>query len=151
MAVSGPDFHQAFAELPNSVAAQLTEVGPGGRARGASAGHHASPLAEVSSLALGVRDVELTGAYTPFPMAATVCLRCAVGRSESSYRRTSRIGGVMSANDNMQMTRLMLEVTATGPAGRLDRPPPPASSPRTSATLVCRFTDLVCGVWIAMQ
>ena len=61
---------QAFAESSNSVAAQLTaEVGPKEVARTARRLGIASPLAEVSSLALGtsgVTPLELTGAYAPF-------------------------------------------------------------------------------------
>src|SRR5207248_7277335 len=60
----------AFAESSNSVAAQLTaEVGPAEVARTARRLGIASPLAEVSSLALGTSGVtalELTGAYAPF-------------------------------------------------------------------------------------
>ena len=61
---------EAFAESSNSVAAQLTdEVGPKEVARTARRLGIASPLAEVSSLALGtsgVTPLELTGAYAPF-------------------------------------------------------------------------------------
>ena len=61
---------QAFAESSNSVAAQLTaEVGPKEVARTARRLGIASPLVEVSSLALGtsgVTPLELTGAYAPF-------------------------------------------------------------------------------------
>src|SRR5471030_532618 len=61
---------QAFAESSNSVAAQLTaEVGAKEVARTARRLGIASPLAEVSSLALGTSGVtalELTGAYAAF-------------------------------------------------------------------------------------
>ena len=61
---------EAFAESSNSVAAQLTaEVGPKEVARTARRLGIASPLTEVSSLALGtsgVTPLELTGAYASF-------------------------------------------------------------------------------------
>src|SRR5258706_8374303 len=61
---------QAFAESSNSVAAQLTaEMGAKEVARTARRLGIASPLAEVSSLALGtsgVTPLEFTGAYDPF-------------------------------------------------------------------------------------
>ncbi len=61
---------QAFAESSNSVAAHLTaEAGPKTVAQTARRLGIASPLSEVSSLALGtsgVTPLELTGAYVPF-------------------------------------------------------------------------------------
>jgi len=61
---------------------------------------------------------------------------------------------VMSANDNMQMTRLMQEVTATGTgrAARLDDRPTAGKTGTTQdfrdAWFVGFTADLVCGVWI---
>ena len=60
----------------------------------------------------------------------------------------------MSANDNMQMTRLMSEVTATGTgkAARLDDRPTAGKTGTTQdfhdAWFVGFTADLVCGVWI---
>jgi penicillin-binding protein 1A len=60
----------------------------------------------------------------------------------------------MSANDNMQMTRMMLELTATGTgkAGRLDERPTAGKTGTTQdfrdAWFVGFTADLVCGVWI---
>jgi penicillin-binding protein 1A len=59
---------QAFAESSNSVAAQLTRKWPQDRGQHRAAAGIASPLVEVSSLALGtsgVTPLELTGAYAP--------------------------------------------------------------------------------------
>jgi penicillin-binding protein 1A len=69
-------------------------------------------------------------------------------------RKPSTIGGVMSANDNMQMTRMMLEVTATGTgkAARLEDRPTAGKTGTTQdfrdAWFVGFTADLVCGVWI---
>ena len=60
----------------------------------------------------------------------------------------------MSANDNMQMTRLMQEVTATGTgrAARLEERPTAGKTGTTQdfrdAWFVGFTADLVCGVWI---
>ena len=60
----------------------------------------------------------------------------------------------MSANDNMQMTRLMLEdrATGTGKAARLDERPTAGKTGTTQdfhdAWFVGFTADLVCGVWI---
>jgi penicillin-binding protein 1A len=155
---------QAFAESSNSVAAQLTaEVGPKEVARTARRLGIASPLAEVSSLALGtsgVTPLELTGAYAPFANGGNGVtpfgvLRVRTRSGKVLYtRKPSSIGGVMSANDNMQMTRLMLEVTATGTgrAARLDERPTAGKTGTTQdfrdAWFVGFTADLVCGVWI---
>ena len=70
--ISGRDhsWSQALAKSSNVIAAQLTaEVGPKEVARTARRLGIASPLMEVSSLALGtsgVTPLELTGAYAPF-------------------------------------------------------------------------------------
>ncbi|HYS45742.1 MAG TPA: PBP1A family penicillin-binding protein, partial [Rhizomicrobium sp.] len=155
---------QAFAESSNSVAAQLTaEVGPKEVARTAHRLGIASPLAEVSSLALGtsgVTVVELTGAYAPFAnggngVAPFGILRVKTQSGKVLYaRKPASIGGVMSPNDNMQMTRLMLETTATGTgkAARLDDRPTAGKTGTTQdfrdAWFVGFTADLVCGVWI---
>jgi penicillin-binding protein 1A len=61
---------------------------------------------------------------------------------------------VMTANDNMQMTRLMSEVTATGTgrAARLDERPTAGKTGTTQdyhdAWFVGFTADLVCGVWV---
>jgi penicillin-binding protein 1A len=59
----------------------------------------------------------------------------------------------MSANDNMQMTRMMLEVTATGTgkAGGWTTGPPRQDRHHPGfrdAWFVGFTADLVCGVWI---
>ena len=60
----------------------------------------------------------------------------------------------MSVNDNLQMTRMMLEVTAigTGKAARLDERPTAGKTGTTQdfrdAWFVGFTADLVCGVWI---
>ncbi len=155
---------QAFAESSNSVAAQLTaEVGPKEVARTAHRLGIASPLAEVSSLALGtsgVTPLELTGAYAPFANGGNSVrpfgiLRVKTRSGKILYeRKPSRIGGVMSASDNMQMTRLLQEVTATG-TGRAARLQDRPTAGKTGTTQDFRdawfvgFTaDLVCGVWL---
>jgi len=155
---------QAFAESSNSVAAQLTaEVGPKTVASTARRLGIASPLVEVSSLALGtsgVTPLELTGAYAPFAnggngVAPFGVLKVKTRSGKVLYRRKPPgIGAVMSANDNMQMTRMMLEVTATGTgkAGRLDERPTAGKTGTTQdfrdAWFVGFTADLVCGVWI---
>ncbi|MBA2587062.1 MAG: PBP1A family penicillin-binding protein [Alphaproteobacteria bacterium] len=154
---------QAFAESSNSVAAQLTaEVGPKEVARTARRLGIASPLVEVSSLALGtsgVTPLELTGAYAPFANGGNGVVPFGVlrvkTRSKVLYeRKPSSLGGVMSAQDDMQMTRLMSEVTATGTgkAARLDERPAAGKTGTTQdfrdAWFVGFTADLVCGVWI---
>ena len=155
---------QAFAESSNSVAAQLTaEVGPKEVARTARRLGIASPLAEVSSLALGtsgVTPLELTGAYAPFANGGNGVTPFGVLKIHTRSgrvlyaRRPSGLGAVMSANDNMQMTRLMSEVTATGTgkAARLEERPTAGKTGTTQdfhdAWFVGFTADLVCGVWI---
>src|SRR5690349_1378648 len=99
---------QAFADSSNSVAAQLTdEVGAKEVARTAHRLGIASPLAEVSSLALGtsgVTPLELTGAYAPFANGGNGVTPFGVIRVKNRFgkvlyaRKPSAIGGVMSAN-----------------------------------------------------
>ena len=155
---------QAFAQSSNSVAAQLTaEAGPGAVAGTARRLGIASPLAEVSSLALGTSGVtvlELTGAYAPFANGGNGAtpfgvLRVRTRSGKILYaRKPSNIGGVMSASDNIQMTRMMLEVTATGTgkAARLAERPTAGKTGTTQdfrdAWFVGFTADLVCGVWI---
>ncbi|MBW8707811.1 MAG: PBP1A family penicillin-binding protein [Alphaproteobacteria bacterium] len=155
---------QAFAESSNSVAAQLTaEVGPREVARTARRLGIASPLVEVSSLALGtsgVTPLELTGAYAPFAnggngVAPFGVLRVKTRSGRLLYqRKASDLGAVMSAQDDMQMTRLMSEVTATGTgkAARLEDRPTAGKTGTTQdfhdAWFVGFTADLVCGVWI---
>ena len=155
---------EAFADSSNSVSAQLTaEVGPKEVARTARRLGIASPLAEVSSLALGtsgVTPLELTGAYAPFANGGNGArpfgvLRVRTRSGKILYaRKPSNAGGVMSANDNRQMTRLMLQVTATGTGkvARLDDRPTAGKTGTTQdfrdAWFVGFTADLVCGVWI---
>jgi penicillin-binding protein 1A len=155
---------QAFADSSNSVAAQLTdEVGAKEVAHTARRLGIASPLVEVSSLALGtsgVTPLELTGAYAPFANGGNGVTPFGVLKVKTRLgkvlyaRKPSTIGGVMSANDNMQMTRMMLEVTATGTgkAARLEDHPTAGKTGTTQdfrdAWFVGFTADLVCGVWI---
>jgi penicillin-binding protein 1A len=155
---------EAFAESSNSVAAQLTaEVGAADVARTARRLGIASPLAEVSSLALGtsgVTPLELTGAYASFANGGDGVqpfgvLRIKARSGKILYeRKASNIGAVMSAHDNMQMTRLMTEVTATGTgkAARLEMRPTAGKTGTTQdfhdAWFVGFTADLVCGVWL---
>jgi penicillin-binding protein 1A len=155
---------QAFAESSNSVAAQLTaEVGPGEVARTAHRLGIASPLMAVSSLALGtsgVTPLELTGAYAPFANGGTGVtpfgiLRIRTRDGKVLYQRPRPSGAaVMSANDDMQMTRMMAEtvITGTGKAARLQDRPTAGKTGTTQdfhdAWFVGFTADLVCGVWI---
>ncbi len=155
---------QAFAQSSNSVAAQLTaEAGPREVAGTARRLGIASPLAEVSSLALGTSGVtvlELTGSYAPFANGGNGVtpfgvLRVRTRSGKILYaRKPSNIGAVMSAGDNIQMTRMMLEVTATGTgkAARLAERPTAGKTGTTQdfrdAWFVGFTADLVCGVWI---
>jgi len=155
---------EAFARSSNSAAAQLTaEVGPKVVARTARRLGIASPLVEVSSLALGtsgVTPLELTGAYAPFANGGIGVepfgiLRIRTKAGKVLYeRKAPGHDAVMSASDNIQMTRLMMETlsTGTGKAGRLaDRD----SAGKTGTTQDFRdawfvgfSADLVTGVWI---
>ncbi|MFO1246880.1 MAG: PBP1A family penicillin-binding protein [Alphaproteobacteria bacterium] len=155
---------QAFAESSNSVAAQLTaEVGPKEVARTARRLGIVSPLLEVSSLALGtsgVTPLELTGAYAPFANGGNGVTPFGVLRVKTRggkllyERKPSGQGAVMSAQDDMQMTKLMSEVTATGTgkAARLDERPTAGKTGTTQdfhdAWFVGFTADLVCGVWL---
>lgn len=156
---------EAFAESSNSVAAQLTaEVGAKDVARTARRLGIASPLMEVSSLALGtsgVTPLELTGAYASFANGGdgvqpfgVLRIKARSGKVLYERKTSNDIGAVMSAHDNMQMTRLMTEVTATGTgkAARLDDRPTAGKTGTTQdfhdAWFVGFTADLVCGVWL---
>ena len=155
---------QAFADSSNSVAAQLTdEMGAKEVAHTARRLGIASPMMEVSSLALGtsgVTPLELTGAYAPFANGGNGVIPFGVLKVKTRagkilyQRKPPGIGAVMSANDNMQMTRMMLEVTATGTgkAARLEMRPTAGKTGTTQdfrdAWFVGFTADLVCGVWI---
>ena len=155
---------QAFAESSNSVAAQLTaEVGPREVVRTARRLGIVSPLSAVFSLALGtsgVTPLELTGAYAAFANGGNgvqpfgvVLIKTRSGRILYEHRPPTT-GAVMSANNNMQMTRLMTEVTATGTgkAARLEDRPTAGKTGTTQdfhdAWFVGFTADLVCGVWV---
>jgi penicillin-binding protein 1A len=155
---------QAFAESSNSVAAQLTaEAGPKAVASTARRLGIASPLVEVSSLALGtsgVTPLELTGAYAPFANGGNGVVPFGVLKVKTRagkvlyQRKPPGTAAVMSASDNIQMTRMMLEVTqtGTGKAGRLDERPTAGKTGTTQdfrdAWFVGFTADLVCGIWI---
>ncbi len=154
----------AFAKSSNSVAAQLAqEVGPAVVARTARRLGIASPLEAVASLALGTSDVtplELTSAYVPFangghgvePFAIT---RIRTRSGTVLYRHQgSGTGEVMSALQNQEMTRLMVETvtTGTGRSARLADRPTAGKTGTTQdfhdAWFVGFTADLVTGVWI---
>jgi penicillin-binding protein 1A len=154
----------AFAESSNVIAAQLTdEIGPKEVARTARRLGIVSPLAEVSSLALGtsgVTPLELTGAYVPFANGGEgvlpfgiVSIRTKTG-TILYQRKSSSLGAVMSPANNAAMTRLMVETvtTGTGKAARLDERPSAGKTGTTQdshdAWFVGFTADLVCGVWI---
>src|SRR6185312_8059151 len=120
-------------------------------------------LAEVSSLALGTSGVtprELTGAYAPFANGGNGVVPFGIVKVKTRggkvlyQRKPTGTEAVMSANDNMQMTRMMLEVTAigTGKAARLQERPTAGKTGTTQdfrdAWFVGFTADLVCGVWI---
>ena len=155
---------QAFAESSNVIAAQLTdEIGAKEVARTARRLGIVSPLAEVSSLALGtsgVTPLELTGAYVPFANGGEgvlpfgiVTIRTKAGKILFE-RKSSDLGAVMSPADNAAMTKLMVETvtTGTGKAARLDERPSAGKTGTTQdshdAWFVGFTADLVCGVWI---
>jgi len=114
----------AFAESSNVIAAQLTdEVGAKEVARTARRLGIASPLAEVSSLALGtsiVSPLELTGAYVAFANGGEgvapfgiVSIRTKTG-AILYQRKSPALSMVMSPDNNVQMTRLMVETVTSG-------------------------------------
>jgi len=155
---------QAFAQSSNVVAAQLTdEVGAKEVAQTARRLGIVSPLAEVSSLALGTSDVtplELTGAYASFANGgdgvapfAIISIRTKDGKNLYS-RKPSDLGAVMSPANNAAMTKLMVETVAsgTGKAARLEERPSAGKTGTTQdshdAWFVGFTADLVCGVWV---
>ena len=123
----------------------------------------ASPLQEVSSLALGtsgVTPLELTSAYVPFANGghgvnafSIVSIRTRAGKVLYT-RQSSGLGDVMSPTSAAQMTRLMVETvtTGTGKAARLAERPTAGKTGTTQdfhdAWFVGFTADLVCGVWI---
>jgi penicillin-binding protein 1A len=155
---------EAFAESSNSVAAQLTaEVGAKEVARTARRLGIASPLQEVASLALGtsgVTPLELTGAYATFANGgsgvtpfAVVRVRTRTGKVLYEHK-PSEIGAVVGATQEMDMIRLMTQVTATGTgkAARLEERPTAGKTGTTQdfhdAWFVGFTADLVCGIWV---
>jgi penicillin-binding protein 1A len=155
---------QAFAESSNVIAAQLTdEIG----AKEVAATAHRlgihSPLAEVSSLALGTSDVtplELTGAYSAFANGgqgvapfAIVAIRTKDGKTLYN-RKPESSASVMSPENNAAMTKLMVETvtTGTGKAAKLDGRPSAGKTGTTQdyhdAWFVGFTSDLVTGVWV---
>ncbi len=155
---------KAFAESSNVIAAQLTDqVGAKEVARTARRLGIISPLAEVSSLALGtsgVTPLELTGAYVPFANGGEGVLPFGIvsirtkGGKILYERKGSALGAVMSPANNAAMTKLMVETvtTGTGKAARLDERPSAGKTGTTQdshdAWFVGFTADLVCGVWI---
>jgi penicillin-binding protein 1A len=155
---------KAFALSSNSVAAQLTaQVGAGEVAKTAHRLGITSPLAEVSSLALGtsgVTPLELTGAYATFANGGEgvvpfgiINIRTPSGRVLYRHRGPGR-GPVMTAAQDQAMTSLMAETvaTGTGKAARLDERPSAGKTGTTQdfhdAWFVGFTADLVCGVWV---
>jgi penicillin-binding protein 1A len=155
---------EAFADSSNSVSAQLTaEVGPHEVVRTARRLGIVSPLSAVASLALGtsgVTPLELTGAYAAFANGGNgvqpfgvVRIKTRSGRVLFEHRPPAS-GAVMSADDDMQMTRLMLAVTdhGTGKSARLEDRPTAGKTGTTQdfhdAWFVGFTADLVCGVWV---
>lgn len=155
---------QAFAQSSNVVAALLTdEVGAKVVAQTAKRLGIVSPLAEVSSLALGTSDVtplELTGAYAAFANGgdgvapfAIISIRTKDGKNLYS-RKPADLGPVMSPENNAAMTRLMVETVTTG-TGKTARLEERSSAGKTGTTqdshdawFVGFTADLVCGVWV---
>jgi penicillin-binding protein 1A len=155
---------RAFAKSSNAVAAQLTaEAGPSAVARTAHRLGIASPLSEVSSLALGTSDVtplELTAAYAPFANGGDgvvpfgiVSIRSKDGKALWT-RNASKPARVMSEENATALSQLMTEVvtTGTGKAAKLDERPSAGKTGTTQdfhdAWFVGFTADLVCGVWI---
>ncbi|HTQ12600.1 MAG TPA: PBP1A family penicillin-binding protein [Rhizomicrobium sp.] len=155
---------RAFAKSSNVVAAQLTaEVGPKTVADTAYRLGIASPLEEVSSLALGTSNVtplELTAAYVPFANGGTAMLPYGITRIRAKSgkvlwtRNAPGLGRVMTAENNEEMTQVMMETVATG-TGRAARLADRPTAGKTGTTqdyhdawFVGFTADLVTGVWI---
>jgi penicillin-binding protein 1A len=155
---------RAFAKSSNVVAAQLTaEVGPRTVANTAYRLGIESPLEEVSSLALGTSNVtplELTAAYVPFANGGQAIHPYGVTRIRAKsgkvlwQRNAPGLGRVMSADNNAEVARMMVETvtTGTGKAARLDERPTAGKTGTTQdyhdAWFVGFTADLVTGVWI---
>jgi penicillin-binding protein 1A len=155
---------KAFAESSNVIAAQLTdELGAKEVARTARRLGIVSPLQEVLSLALGtsgVTPLELTGAYAAFAnggegVAPFAILSIRTKRGKTLYqRKTTELGPVMSPDNNLAMTKLMVETvtSGTGKAARLDERPSAGKTGTTQdshdAWFIGFTADLVCGVWV---
>jgi penicillin-binding protein 1A len=155
---------RAFAESSNVIAAMLTdEVGAREVARTAHRLGITSPLQAVSSLALGtsgVTPLELTGAYASFANGGQAVLPHAIlsVRTVSGKvlykRRGSDPDAVMSPENDMAITRLMVETVTngTGKAARLTERPTGGKTGTTQdfrdAWFVGFTADLVCGVWV---
>jgi penicillin-binding protein 1A len=155
---------RAFAKSSNVVAAQLTaEVGPRTVAQTAYRLGIASPLEEVSSLALGTSDVtplELTAAYIPFANGGQAITPYGIVRIRTKagkvlwQRNAPGLGRVISEVNDAEMTALMVETvkTGTGKAARLDERPSAGKTGTTQdyhdAWFVGFTADLVTGVWI---
>jgi penicillin-binding protein 1A len=154
---------QAFAESSNVVAAQLlAETGPREVANTARRLGITSPLAEVSSLALGtsgVTPLELTGAYTAFANGGTGVTPFAIldihtKAGKTLYRHDAKPVSVMSAANDTAMTKLMVATvtSGTGKAARLTERPSAGKTGTTQdfhdAWFVGFTADLVCGVWM---
>ncbi len=155
---------EAFAESSNVIAAQLTdELGAKEVAATAHRLGIRSPLAEVSSLALGTSDVtplELTGAYAAFANGgngvmpfAIISIRTRDGKILYS-RKPEALSPVMSAENNAAMTKLMVATvtSGTGKTARLATRPSAGKTGTTQdshdAWFVGFTADLVCGVWV---
>ena len=155
---------RAFAKSSNVVAAQLTaEVGPRTVANTAYRLGIASPLEEVSSLALGTSNVtplELTAAYIPFANGGQAITPYGIVRIRTKagkvlwQRNAPGLGRVISEANDAEMTALMVETvkTGTGKAARLDERPSAGKTGTTQdyhdAWFVGFTSDLVTGVWI---
>ncbi len=156
---------EAFADSSNSVSAQLTaEVGPrevvrtarrlgivfaAFRRRVAGAGHLRRHAAGTDRRLCRLRQWRQRRAA--FRRGAHQDPFRAASFTNIAPRRT---GEVMSANDDTQMTQLMMEVTAsgTGKAARLEDRPTAGKTGTTQdfhdAWFVGFTADLVCGVWV---
>jgi penicillin-binding protein 1A len=155
---------RAFAKSSNVVAAQLTaEVGPRTVAKTAYRLGIASPLEEVSSLALGTSNVtplELTAAYVPFANGGKAIVPYGVVRIKTKAgkvlwsRNAPGLDRVMSPESDAEVTGMMVETvkTGTGKAARLDERPSAGKTGTTQdyhdAWFVGFTADLVTGVWI---
>jgi penicillin-binding protein 1A len=155
---------RAFARSSNVIAAQLTaEVGAAAVAHTAHRLGIASPLLEVTSLALGTSSVtplELTASYVPFAnggygVVPHTIVRIRTRSGKVLYQRqTGGQDAVIAPVNLAQMTRLMTEtvISGTGRAAALAGRPTAGKTGTTQdfhdAWFVGFTADLVCGVWI---